>query len=373
MRKVLLMIFQVFVLSICSYGQIECYVSEEESRTSLNIPNSSDYIPNSNTPMKYIRVNIHYILRNQNHPDYPGNFTKTSDGNGNSNYTGYDYAEQLIKTANHRLSTNTQMNLPPNNSTNVIARKYRYVLNGVFFHENDNHYIYSIYSNPDEIYGENKGKCINVYINHTYDTVIKGDANNTGNRNVKICRLWKRYLEDIETGRGIEGGIWVSAQTLNHEVGHNLSLKHTIRRGGGACANVEDYCSDTPTRDEIIYNYGHDPCCGWSVTAYCSNNLMDYNGLDAITPEQLGRVHWTIENEIQEYKSCYFSNPLVNITSFTDNKAYIGEKVSIPSGSSITINNGSALYINADNFEIVGTVEVGTNSMLIINTLPKCN
>lgn len=155
MRKVLLIIFQVFVVSICSYGQFECYVSEEESRTSSYIPNSSDYIPDNNTPMKYIRVNIHYMLRNQNHTDYPGNFTKTSDGNGNSNYTGYDYAEQLIRTANHRLDTNTQMNLAPNNSTNVIARKYRYVLNGVFFHEDNNYYFFQ--SSPNGPYGENKG------------------------------------------------------------------------------------------------------------------------------------------------------------------------------------------------------------------------
>ena len=371
MRKVLLILFQVFVVSICSYGQFECYISEEESRTSSNIPNSSDYIPDENTPMKYIRVNIHYMLRNQNHPDYPGNFTKTSDGNGNSNYTGYDYAEQLIKTANFRLDTNTQMNLPPNNSTNVIARKYRYVLNGVFFHENN--YCYFFPSSPNGTYGENKGECINVFFTHSNGSSPDGHANMSRYRYVEIKGAWERYLSEIVVD-SIENGLWVKAQTLNHEIGHNLSLHHTVRADEGPCANIDDYCSDTPSRNEIINNYGFDPCCdAWDENVICSNNLMDYSGLDAITPEQLGRVHWTIENEIPEYKSCYFSNPVVNITTFTDNKAYIGENVSIPSGSSITINNGSALYINADNFEIVGTVEVGTNSMLIINTLPKCN
>ena len=277
------MIFQVFLLSFCSYGQFDCYISEDESRASSNIPNSSDYIPVENTPMKYIRVNIHYMLRSQNHTDYPGNFTKTNDGNGNSNYTGYDYAEQLIKTANGRLDTNTQMNLPPNNSTNVIARKYRYVLNGVFFHENDNYYFFP--STPDGAYGENKGECINVFFTKSNGSPAGGHANMTEYRWVEIKGAWERYLNDIVVD-SIENGLWVIAQTLNHEIGHNLSLKHTIRTSDGVCANVEDFCSDTPTRNEIINNYGHDPCCGWTVTDYCSNNLMDYNGLDAITPEQ---------------------------------------------------------------------------------------
>lgn len=366
------MIFQIFVVSICSYGQFEYYISEEESKTSSNIPNSSDYIPDSNTPIKYIRVNIHYMLRSPNHPDYPGNFTKTNDGNSNSNYTGYDYAEQLIKTANYRLSTNSQMHLPPNNSTNVIARKYRYVLNGVFFHENNNYYFYP--SIPNGTYGENKGECINVFFNNSNGTVGGGHANMDGYRWVEIKGAWEKYLGDIGNGRGIETGLWVNAQTLNHEIGHNFSLKHTLLTGNGACANEDDYCSDTPSRNEIINNYSYDPCCdAWDENIICSNNLMDYSGLDAITPEQLGRVHWTIENEIQEYKSCYFSNSTVNITSFTDNKSYIGENVYIPVGTSININNGNAMYINAEIFEIVGTIEVGANSMLIVNTLPKCN
>lgn len=211
-----------------------------------------------------------------------------------------------------------------------------------------------------------------MFLSKSNGQSAEGYANMTGDRYVKIKGAWERYLSDILVD-SIKAGLWVKAQALNHEIGHNLSLKHTIRTSDGVCANVDDFCSDTPTLNEIINNYGHDPCCGWEVTEYCSNNLMDYSGLDAITPEQLGRVHWTIENEIQEYKSCYFSNSVVNITTFTDNKAYIGENVSIPSGSSITVNNGSAMYINADNFEIVGTIEVGANSMLIVNTLPKCN
>ena len=100
---------------------------------------------------------------------------------------------------------------------------------------------------------------------------------------------------------------------------------------------------------------------------------MDYSGADAITPEQLGRVHWTIENEIEEYQPCYYSTSSVNITTFTNNKAYIAETVSIPSSSDIVVDDHKALYVNCSTFTVNGKLEIKLGSQLRVNTVPKCN
>ncbi len=161
---------------------------------------------------------------------------------------------------------------------------------------------------------------------------------------------------------------------INHEIGHNLSLYHTMLYNGGACNNnQEDYCSDTPTRGEIITNFGFDPCCGWGGGVNCTNNQMDYTGDDAITPLQLGRTHWTIENEMLRYKNCYFYNILENITIFTNNKSYIANNVQIPLGYSVLVNNNSGIFINCENFEVNGEFEVTLGSILIVNTKDSCN
>ena len=61
--------------------------------------------------LKYVRVNIHYILRS----DGTGNFRPNDDGWGNSNFTGYDFAEDVIIESNRQLAQNNQMWLPANN------------------------------------------------------------------------------------------------------------------------------------------------------------------------------------------------------------------------------------------------------------------
>jgi len=212
------------------------------------------------------------------------------------------------------------------------------------------------------------GECINLFLNNTGGSSGGGHANMSGNRWIEMKGTWEGYSS------GNVHSLWATAGTLNHEVGHNLSLLHTMRTNSGVCNNnFEDYCPDTPTRQEIMDTYGFDACCGWNGGANCSNNLMDYSGADALTPEQLGRVHWTIANEIEDYQTCFFSNPLVSITSFTDNQSFIGKNVSIPSSSSITVDDGEAMFVNAKEFEVVGEIEIGNGSVFVVNTLSECN
>jgi hypothetical protein len=364
MKKLMIYII-VLLCSIDVYGQFECSTITDILKSSRPI-DVTNYIPDNNTPIKYIRVNIHYMLRSLGDALYPGNFTPTGDGIGNS-YNGYQYANELIATANNRLSSNSQMRLPPNNTTSIRPRKYIYVLNGVFFHENNSFYYYPSY--PDATYRENTKEAINIYLNNTNGRIGGGHADMSNIRWVEIKGTWESYRANINNGKGL----WVNAGIVNHEIGHNLSLFHTVLTLDGYCSDIEeDYCSDTPTRKEMKDNYNIEACCGWNCSTG-TNNVMDYSGEDAISPVQLGRVHWTIENEIQAYKTCFFTNNTVNITSFTANKAYIGENVLIPSGSSILVNNNRALFINCKEFTINGAFELQVGSTLIVNTLNKCN
>ena len=375
MNNLLLVALMITATFDYMYGQFECFTIEEEPEETSTLKSAVDFIPNDSTPIKYLRVNIHFMLRSPGDSAYPGNFATDGDGNGNPDYTGYDYAEDLVDAANFRLSRNQKMHLPPGNSTPVIARKYRYVLNGVFFHEDNNYYYFPSY--PNGVYGENVDQCINVFIEHANGASGRGHASMNGLRYVEMRRMWERYVKNITENVDIIQGIWEYANLLNHEIGHNLSLHHTVRHNSGPCLdNKEDYCDDTPTRGQIRTDYGFDPCCDWNVSSssYCSNNLMDYGKEDAITPEQLGRIHSKIENELKTHKTCFFLSPrIVGITSFTDNKAFIGERVLLPWGASVRVSGRKALYVNAEEFEIVGELEIDDRARLTVYTLPKCN
>jgi hypothetical protein len=264
------------------------------------------------------------------------------------------------------------MKMPPGNSTDDPPRQYRYILNGVFFHEDNSNYYWPA---VPTVYNINSGDAINVYEYHIqlYPPPYNGGgkANMTGDRYVCQKGAWEGYVANYpNTG----GPLWVFAGNLNHEIGHNLSLYHTMLTDGGTCnPTQEDYCSDTPTGQFIITNYGFDPCCAWGGGTNCTNNQMDYTGEDAITPLQLGREHWTIENEMYRYKNCYFYNNSVNITSFTDNMAYVASSVIIPSGYSILVDDNNGLFINCENFEIDGEFEITKGCTLTVNPIPSCN
>jgi len=345
-------------------------------KTGGPIPNASDFIPNETTTIKYIRMNIHFILLDDSDPDYPGNFTETDDGNGNNSYTGYDFAKDLIDKVNERLSYNIQMNMPPGNSTGVIDRKYRFILDAVYFHENSTYYYFPAY--PNSVYSENGGEVINVYFNHNApgQSGGHGHANTSGNRWVEMAGVWEKYIND-----GLASYLWVKAGGIIHESGHNLSLLHTMRTGGGVCYNnAEDYCDDTPTRGEIITNYGFDPCCGWGGGDSCSNNAMDYDGDLAMTPLQLGRVHWTLEYEMEEYLTCFFNISDLNICNDDfgyPQLIYIAENIITPGSScspqSAILESGEeAIFIAKDGVTLNPGFEVELGAAISIEFKSQC-
>ncbi len=205
------------------------------------------------------------------------------------------------------------MRLPPNNNTQVIETKYRLIINGIFFHRDDIKYC----TNPFNTYGVDKNETINIFFICGTRNGVNGAANLTGQRYIISRGLWQRYrlfVNDPSVG----DGMWANSQHINHEIGHNLSLLHTMMDNGGNCNDTwDDYCDDTPTSAEINSTYGYDPCCRFSTYHdSCSNNLMDYgNGNSALTPLQLGRVHWTLEFELLLCLSCHFTETTLDLCS----------------------------------------------------------
>ena len=84
--------------------------------------------PNS---VKYLRVNYHFILKD----DGTGNFNEYGDGQGNGNqYNGFVRAKEIIENANSELSALTENWLPSGETKTVLPTRFRYILTGVYFH-----------------------------------------------------------------------------------------------------------------------------------------------------------------------------------------------------------------------------------------------
>lgn len=298
---VLLGLFWLHCLNI--QAQFTCDFDEV-----IDLPRNEEtnkYIPDDFTSMKYVKVNFHFMMKS----DSTLNFTPYDDGNGNCEFTAYDYSEILMLYANTMLSQNGSMNLPPNNSTQVLNRKYRLKLEGIYFHYDDNAYTFYEQTeslDPTEItyYSVNANTEINVFFVYKDDErlsedekgILGGDANMTGNRHVRINGAWQKYIAG-----GGNDGFWGDAWTLVHETGHNMGLFHTMQNKK-TCKDINDHCADTPLWSEILGQGLPDPCPTWNHNnSYMSNNLMDYSGYQVVTPEQLGRIHYTLMHDMFPY------------------------------------------------------------------------
>lgn len=237
------------------------------------------------------------------------------------------------------------MHLPQGNNTPVLDRKYKVSLQNIYFHYNSNCYTYSNYYNGNIFqYSVNPESEINIFF--VYDDVQHGvgggRANMYGNRYIICKAAWQIYVNG-----GGNSGIWGNSWIIIHELGHNLCLYHTMHSGNGICSyGIEDYCSDTPTREYIESMGQPNPCPSWGCEENtCSNNQMDYSGLLAITPEQLGRVHYTLINNMLSYidsSSYYFASQ--NNYMISNNKNITWENNRIFDGG-FTVDYGSSLTI----------------------------
>lgn len=303
---------------------------------------------------KTVRVNIHYISRSNG----TGNFSETCNILGNtSNENGYWHANYIINEANHYLANNLEMTQQLSyNPIPVEDINYSYKLNGVFFHRSDTYF--ECYCLPYPLI-RNNGAAINVFL----------FANNAGHGSAYNYDCWLGGMYSSYSSYVDSTNIWyisIRAKPLNHEIGHILSLDHPKMSPNGAKSvlggtQYTDNCDDTPTFMELI-NDGYTDPYEW-CNGRATNNLMDYNcNQRALTPCQINQVHSYIENDFAEYQYGHYQNSYSQITSFSDNMAYIAETVEIPANYSIIIPNNKRLYIEAHEFIVNGEFEVPIGS-----------
>ena len=286
-------------------------------------------------PIRYIRLNIHFM---QNTNDFPGggNFTSSGDGMGGLK-TGDIFAQDIIDGANNFILGTTQaMNLPPGNTTPVLDKNFRFVLNKVIYHDDPNNYYFDDIWNEDlnidrravvnNLYGEDFGSVINVYLTGSTHSTITGVASFHnelgGNRVVFLQYYWQHYIDNQYPNPPTDPyhSVFASDQLgglLSHEVGHNLELRHTVSK-----TTSDDGCPDTPTPDELnnIYNISIPQCGPDNGYMNCSNNMMDYNGgYRALTPCQIQKSYETLMNPHSNFGFNGMENYVTNPCDYTGN------------------------------------------------------
>ena len=257
------------------------YLPEEDKKEKVRINAACReplaYAPDTSyldhAPMRYIRVNFHFV----NSEDSTHNF------NGEE---AINYAYNLVANANSDLAQNATMNLPLGNHTPVLPTNFRYLITPLPNDPNDKG-VYFHYDN-EVCYYVHKGKNQNLY----NKSVIKKYA-------IQLDSVVNVFIMSLEASKTDAGGVgvtlgssikmagmydgtkefWRYRQILNHEMGHVLSLQHSWTGNDG--------CEDTPVHTNC-WNVSETPLCD----SLYSNNVMDYNALQlAWTPCQIGKVH----------------------------------------------------------------------------------
>ncbi len=307
MKNVILLL-AVCVLVACArkvqYLQAENIIYEEaeptpEQNAGIDICKESDnYAPDArypeHTPMRYVRINIHFI---------------TSD-EGERNFSGVQakqFAEKMVRSANYKLKVNDEMVLPVGNDTPKLPVRYRYVLtgkegvpgdDGIYVHRDSELMLFNKKGKPHhssekaqyDTYGVRKQEVLNIFmLEHHPDSIAsptyKPSSDGIGMKYwVKMAGAFYKYQRQIQKGKDdpFSATAGRMAGLLNHEIGHSMGLRHTW--------NSDDGCDDTPKNGNC-----------WKG-ATCSNNMMDYNATHgAITPCQLGRMeyNWSKERSSQ--------------------------------------------------------------------------
>lgn len=258
------------------------YIGEVEKQANNNCEDISAYWPDTahldHTPVKFLRVNFHFMNSQDSTKNYNGARAKR-------------FARQLIIEATKGLERNKKMLLPQDNDTPVLPVRYRYIISpsqgfeqdsGIYCHYDDKLFWFvsrgKNRNNYDRDvireYGIGLDSIINLFImphhpdsilSETYTVTSAGIALGSG---VKLSGIFETRKEP-----------WAFRGLINHEVAHVLGLRHTW--------NTNDGCDDTP-QNPNCWNVDLPPPCDTAA----SNNLMDYNASQAAwTPCQIGKIH----------------------------------------------------------------------------------
>ncbi len=342
-------------------------IKQESELDDPNIKNSAlcndalNYAPDlahiDHTPMKYIRVNVHFMNSEDSSKNLYGD-------------AAYDYASKLIYYANLPLAKNDKMFLPEGNNTPTLPLRYKYVLykqpnikgdNGVYDHFDDELYFFVRTGGNRNLgdkrvinkYRVGEDTILNLFIMpHHPDSIISPTYENAGTgialgNAVKVAGV-------TESNKPI----WDFKGLTNHEIGHVLGLAHTWRYNDG--------CNDTP-KNANCWNITKSPPCDSSSA---SNNVMDYNSRQSSwTPCQIGRIQRNFTNQISRSRRILIPkwctlNEDRNIT-ITDSIHWKGAKdlegniiikkggvlkitcrISLPKNAKITVKAGGILILN---------------------------
>ena len=374
----------LFLLIFNSNAQTVQCLTEQSSP----VANSSGDSKSIND-LKIVRVNFHFMQNSSG----GGNFRSYDDGDGRP-FTGYDYARQHVEAMNNMCGNNYQLNLPVGNTLQILPKNYRFVLDAVYFVPNNSFYDYGNLNGKFTTYGMDKPNVMNIFISHSLDNAggnasnLSATYNPTSGKCTDVRAYWRQYIAEMNNGSGIQD--WVRATTTGHELGHLLTLSHTVLNNGApkcgtGCSNFpvdegggpintacDDFCADTPTAWEITQanNCTKHPACEWQdPSIYCSNNFMDYAGAHALSPCQIGRIHVALEGGLKQFLSCYavgldqtFCNLSYPKTSYFGRNVIVGNcgtlahitnknKIDLYYSSSVELNN---FEVRADSeFEII--------------------
>lgn len=119
------------------------------------------------------------------------------------------------------------------------------------------------------------------------------------------------------------------------------------------------------------------PACGWNTGGQpdCSNNLMDYNGSNALTPCQIGIVHSSLEGGMKSYLSCSaVSNDLTLCDIGYPKLSYFGKDVSIGCvATPADVSSSEEIKVYFSNFVELTNFEVNSDSEFEIILENNCN
>jgi hypothetical protein len=339
----------------------EVLETENKDKNNNTLCNDAlNYAPDTmhlnHTPMKYVRVNIHFM----NSEDSSKNLYGAAASK---------YAKDLIYYSNLPLAQNQKMFLPPGNTTPALPVQYKYILykqpniendDGVYCHFDDELYFFVRVGKNRNLgdkkvidkYNVGEDTILNIFIMpHHPDSITSSTyrAEGTGialGNTIKIAGL----TESKEP-------IWAFKGLVNHEIGHVLGLSHSWQ--------FNDGCDDTP----------NNPNC-WNITktAPCNtlatNNVMDYNSRqDSWSPCQVGRIHRHFSDQNNRARRILIPNWCTlhddQHIIITDSVYWKGEKdleghltienggfleiscrVSLPENAKITVKPGGTLILN---------------------------
>lgn len=306
-------------------------------------------------PMKYIRVNFHFMNSTDGKYSIP-----------ESEVTAY--ARDWITVTNSNLEKNMKMFLPVGNTTPMMPIPYRYAItpdpsipgdDGVYYHIDDE-LCYTVKTGRErnisdrrviKKYGVRTDSVMNIFVQtHHLDSIpsktYKPDI--SGISLGSSVKIFGRWFE--------KPNVWDLRGITNHEIGHSLGLSHTW--------TGHDGCDDTPSHPNC-WNVSETPPCD----SLFSNNMMDYNAhMAAVTPCQIGKVLLnmarlgSIQRNILEPRWCDLdTNATVvvtdsvrwsgsvdlegNIVLANDAVLEIGCRVSLPAGAEILVHPGAKLIL----------------------------